>query len=43
MIEDIEDADVVKESNKAGELCLLEWHGDVRIVVYMKVLLLKGS
>lgn len=27
VIEDIEDGDVVKESEKAGDLCLLEWHG----------------
>ncbi|PWA76060.1 hypothetical protein CTI12_AA237100 [Artemisia annua] len=26
-IEDIDDGDVVKESEKAGDLCLLEWHG----------------
>ena len=31
MIEDIEDGDVVKESEKAGELCLLEWHGATEI------------
>lgn len=31
LIEDIEDGDIVKESEKAGELCLLEWHGATEI------------
>ena len=31
VIENIEDANVVKESEKAGELCLLEWHGATEI------------
>ncbi|PWA67384.1 hypothetical protein CTI12_AA318800 [Artemisia annua] len=31
VIEDIEDGDVVKESEKAGDLCLLECHGATEI------------
>ncbi|PWA54344.1 hypothetical protein CTI12_AA436540 [Artemisia annua] len=31
LTEDIKDGDVVKESVKAGELCVLEWHGATEI------------